>query len=187
MIAGRIAQFAPDVSGIGSTDETYIRVKKAMRCLYTFMDHGTRWPLGARIADAKNTADMAPLAQEAKEPAGKMPEAAPRDGGASLSLAASIAHAEEGASGKREARQAYAHLAGNPTSLRRERAGRTPGERLRIPGLVKGPNSRPVAGFVAFYNCIGRHPCKGGDTPAKAAGIIIKGVNPRAALIKNAA
>ena len=157
-----------------------------MRCLYTSMDHGTRRLLGVRIADAWNTADMAPLAQEAKESAGKMPEAAPRDGGANLSLAVSIAHAEEGTSGKRETRQAYAYLAGNPTSLRQERAGRTPGERLRIPGLIKGTSSKLVAGFVAFYNCSRRRLGLGGDTPAKAAGIIIKGANPRAALINNA-
>jgi len=102
------------------------------------MDHGTRRLLGVKIADTGNTADIAPLAQEAKEPAGKMPEAAPRDGGANLNLAVSIAHAEEGASGKREARQACAHLAGNPTSLRQERTSRTLGERLRIPGSIEG-------------------------------------------------
>ena len=164
----------------------YILAKKAMRCLYTSMDHGTRWLLGVKIADTWNTAGIAPLAQEAKESAGKMPEAALRGGGANLNLAVSIAHVKEGASGKREARQACAHLAGHPTSLRQERAGRTLGERLRIPGSIEGPNSRPAAGFVAFYNCIRRHLGPGGDTPAKAAGIIIRGVNPRAALIKNA-
>ena len=82
VIAGYVAQFTPDVSDMWSTDEMYILVKKAMRYLYTFMDHGTRWLLGAKIADAKNTADIAPLAQEARESAGKMPEAALRDGGA---------------------------------------------------------------------------------------------------------
>jgi len=188
VIAGYIAQFAPGVSDIWSTDETYILVKEAMRCLYTSMDHGTRRLLGVKIADTKNTADIAPLAQGAKEPAGKMPEVALRDGGANLSLPVSIAHAEEGASGKREARQAYAHLAGNPTSLRQERASRTLGERLRIPEFTKGANSKLVAGFVAFYNCIRQHLGPGDDAPAKAAGIIIiiKGANPWAALIKNA-
>ena len=55
----------------------YAVVKKAMRCLYAFMDRGTRRLPGAKTADAKKTAGMAPLAQEAKEPTGKMPEAAP--------------------------------------------------------------------------------------------------------------
>ena len=79
-----------------------------------------------------------------------------------------------------------------PASGRRVPAGRWGGEGggegewLRIPWLIKGTNSRPVAGFVAFYNCIRRHLGLGGDTPAKAAGIIIKGVSPRATLIKNA-
>ena len=79
----------------------------------------------------------------------------------------------------------YAHLTGNPTNLRQERASRTLGERLRIPGFVRGTNSKLVAGFVAFYNCIRRRLRLGGDTTAKAAVIIIK-VNPWATLIKNA-
>ena len=80
----------------------------------------------------------------------------------------------------------YAHLAGNPTNLRQERASRTLGEQLRVPGFIKGTNSKLVAGFVASYNCIRRHPGLGGDTPARAAGIIIRGVNPWATPIKNA-
>ena len=186
VIAGYVAQFTPDASDIWSTDEMYVMVKKAMRRLYAFMDHGTRWLLGAKIADTKNTADITPLAQEARESAGKMPEVALGDGGANLNLAISIAHAEEGASGKRETRQAYAHLTGNPTGLRQERASRTLGERLWIPGFVKGTNSKLAAGFVALYDCIRRHLGLGGDTPAKAAGIITKGANPWATLIKNA-
>ena len=186
VIVEYVAQFTPDVSDIWSIDEMYILVKKAMRYLYTFMDHGTRWLLGANIADTKNTADITPLAQDAKESAGKIPEVGPRDGGANLNLAISIAHVEEGASGKKETRQAYAHLAGNPANLRQEKVNGTPGERLRIPGFVKGTNSKPVAGFVAFYNCIRRRLGLGGDTPAKAAGIITKGVNSWATLITNA-
>ena len=186
MIVEYIAQFTPDVSDIWSTDEMYILVKKATRYLYTFMDHGTRWLLGAKVADTKNTANITPLAQEAKESAGKIPEVALRDGGANLNLAISIAHVEETASGRKETQQVYAHLTGNPTNLRQERANRTLGERLRVPGFIKGTNSKLVAGFVAFYNCIRRHLGLGGDTPAKAAGIIIKGVNPWATLIKNA-
>ena len=77
VIAEYIAQFTPDAPDIWSTDEMYAMVKKAMRCLYPFMGRGTRRLPGAKSADAKKTAGMAPLAQEAKEPASKMPEAAP--------------------------------------------------------------------------------------------------------------
>ena len=80
------------------------------RRLHAFMDHGTRRLPGARIADAKKTAGTTPLAQEAKESVGKMPDAALGDGGASLNEAVSIAHVEEGASGKKKARQVYATL-----------------------------------------------------------------------------
>ena len=174
------------MSDIWSTDEMYVLVKKATRYMYTLMDRGTRRLLGAKIADAKKTAGITPLAQEAKESAGRIPEAALRDGGSNLNRAIGIAHVEEGASGKKETRQVCARLAGNPTNLRQERASRTLGERLRVPGFIKGTNSKMVAGFVAFYNCIRRHPGRGGDTPARAAGIIIRGVNPWATLIKNA-
>ena len=60
------------------------------------------------------------------------------------------------------------------------------GERLRVPGLVKGANRRPAGGLAAFHNCIGRRRGRGGDTSAKAADIIIRGANPWATPIKNA-
>ena len=64
---------------------------------------------------------------------------------------------------------------------------RTLAERLRIPGFLKSSSSRLIAGYVAFYNCIRRHMGLGGGfTPARAAGIIIKGANPWATLIRNA-
>ena len=146
---------------------------------------------GAKIADTEKTAGMTPPAREAKESAGKMPEAAPRDGGANLNEAVSIARVEEGASGKRGAAGVRPpcgkHDQPQAGECRQDAGvGRREGEWLRIPWFIKGTNSRPVAGFVAFYNCIRRHLGLGGDTPAKAAGIIIKGASPRATLIKNA-
>ena len=188
MIAEYMARFTPDVSDIWSTDEMYILVKKMTRYLYTFMDHGTRWLLSAGMADEKGTSNITPLARDAKRAAGKIPEVALRDGGANLNKAIRIAHKEKGADGrKRETQQVYAHLTGNPTNRRQERVNRTLAERLRIPGFLKSSSSRLIAGYVAFYNCIRRHMgLGGGRTPARAAGIIIKGANPWATLIRNA-
>lgn len=53
-----------------------------------------------------------------------------------------------------------------------------------MPGFVKGASGKLAAGFAAFDNC-GRRHLVGGDTPARAACIvvvviIIKGVDQQA-------
>ena len=73
----------------------YDLVKKAVRRPHAFMGHGTRWLPGAKIAGTRKTANITPPAQEAKEPAGKMPEVALRDAGANLNKAIGVAHVGE--------------------------------------------------------------------------------------------
>ena len=110
MIVEYIAQFTPDVSDIWSTDEMYI------------------------LVSFNGAVSIADRTRKAKESAGKIPEVALRDGGANLNLA--ISPVEETASGRKETQQVYAHLTGNPTNLAGK--GRTLGERLRVPGFIKG-------------------------------------------------
>lgn len=186
MISAYVAKFTPDVTDIWSTDELYILVKKTMLYLYTFMDHGTRWLLSAGIADTKHTANIAPVARDAKKAADKVPEVELRDGAANLNKAIRIAHIDRKGGKRRITQQVLAHINGNPTNRRHERVNRTIAERLRIPRFIKSKDSKLVLAFVAFYNCIRRHMALDGKTPAEAAGIIIQGANPWATLIKNA-
>ena len=186
MISEYIARFTPDVSDIWSTDELHILVEKTMRYLYTFMCHGTRWILSAGLEETKRTAVITPIAEDAKKAAGKVPEAELRDGAPDLNLAIKTAHKETAGGKEKHTLQVYAHIKGNPTNRRHERVNRTLAERFRVPRFIKKLDSKLVAGFVAFYNCIRRHMALGGDTPAAAAGIIIKGANPWSTLIKSA-
>ena len=134
--------------------------KKAMRCLRALMDRGTRRLPGARIADTRKTADMAPLAREAKESAGRMPEAAIGGGGAGLDKAVSAAHAEEGASGKggraggrAGAQQAYAAPRETPPTS----GGRGPA------GRGRAGNAAPAALGKAAALGIKRRPAEAHD------------------------
>ena len=63
VIAGYTARITPGVPGVWSTGEMYIPVKKATRCLYTFMDHGTRWLFSAGMADGKGIGNITPPAR----------------------------------------------------------------------------------------------------------------------------
>ena len=186
MIAAYVAKFTPDVTDIWSTDELYILVKKTMLYLYTFMDHGTRWLLSAGIADTKHTANITPVARDAKKAANKVPEVELRDGAANLNKAIRIAHIDRKGGKRRITQQVLAHINGNPTNRRHERVNRTIAERLRIPRFIKSKDGRLVVALVASYNCIRRRMALDGKTPAEAAGIIIQGANPWATLIKNA-
>ena len=186
MIAEYVATFTPDVSDIWSTDEMYVTIKKSMKYLYTFMDHWTRWLLAAGMAETKKTSDITPVAREAKKAAGKIPEVELRDGAPNLNKAIRVAHKERKGGKKRATMQVYAHINGRTTNRRHERVNRTLAEQLRIPGFLKSMDSKLIAGFVAFYNCIRRHMGLDGKTPATAAGIIVRGPNPWATLIKNA-
>ena len=76
-VSAYVAKFTPDMADIWSAGELRILVKKAMPHPYTFMDHGTRWLLGAWIAGTKHTASTAPVARAA---AGNVPEARLWDG-----------------------------------------------------------------------------------------------------------
>ena len=67
---GRIAQLTPGASDMRGTYEAYILVKRAIAPVRVH-DHGARRLLGAKIADAKQTAGLTPLAQEASPPAGR--------------------------------------------------------------------------------------------------------------------
>lgn len=186
MISKYIAKFTPDVSDIWSTDELYILVDKVMRYLYVFACHETRWILSADLEETKLTADITPIAEEAKKAAGKVSEIELRDGAANLNSAIKTAHKETEGGREKATQQVYAHIKGNPTNRRHERLNRTLSERLRVPRFIKKLDSKLVAGFVTFYNCIRRHIGLGGCTPATAAGIIIKGANPWSTLIRNA-
>ena len=140
----------------------------------------------AGLEETKRSADITPIARGAKRAAGKTSEVVLRDGAPNLNRSVNVGQTVRKGGKKKAPLQVCAHIKGNPTNRRHERVNRTFAERLRVPRFIKKLDSHLVAGFVVFYNCIRRHMGLGGATPAKAAGIIIKGANPWSTLITSA-
>ena len=147
---------------------------RAMRCPRAFMDRGACRLPGAKIADAKKAAGTTPLALEAKESAGRPPEAAPRDGGDSRARPSALRmwrkrriRQKGGATGARPPCGKPGQPQAGGEGGQQDAGGW--GERPRAPGLAKGANSRHGAGFVASCSRIRRRTGPGGGAPARAA------------------
>lgn len=68
-----LEKITPNVSNVWRTDELYLKVKGNMKYLYALMDDETRFWIAQQVADTKNTANVQPLFNDAKQIAGKRP------------------------------------------------------------------------------------------------------------------
>ena len=175
----------PSVGPVWSCDEKHIRAKGKEHWLFTVMDRISKLILSWDLSPKKTNYDPVPLFQDAKDKTNKSPLIFKTD---KLGVFRPAFKKVFGRAKNPKPIHFWESHMNNEYSNNNEheRLNGTLGELLHgVRGLKKTESTR-VDAVILYYNFIRPHMALNGDTPAKRAGIIIRGHSIWHTLIQNA-
>jgi putative transposase len=157
------------------TDELYLKVKGNLKYLYAIIDDETRFWIAQQVADTKNTANVQPLFEEAKQIAGKRPNTLNSDGAPNFADAFKKEFFTINNPRTRHIR--HIHIQGDHNNAKMERMNGEVRDREKTMRGLKIPDTKILPGYQIYYNYFRPHEALKGKTPADVCGIQIEGEN----------
>ena len=182
-------QITPQVGEVWRTDELYLKIKGNRRYLFAMLDSTTRYWLAKTVAEHKGNDDVAPMFEQAKKVAGKVPTTLISD------KAANFHHAWK----KQYRAKNFLHKDAfhineiafdgiHHNNQMESFNGATIRHREKTTRGLKRENSGIISGLRIYHNFVKPHESLPDHmTPAEAAGIQIEGANKWMTLIQAAA
>ena len=177
----------PQVGDRWHADEVWLKIKGDKKYLFAMMDNDTRFWIAQEVADSKFNHDARKLLQIGKKVTKKIPSVFVTDGLPAYNEAFKKEFAP-----KNDLQKPSKHI--KDIHFKNEFSNNNIQERLNgefrdrektFRGLKK-VDSHVITGIQLYHNYIRSHMSLDGDTPAKRAGIEIKGNNKWLTIIQNA-
>ena len=182
----------PRVSEVWRTDEMHVKIKgnregasKGMY-VYSMIDDEARFMRSSQLTARKGADDVSATFKAALR-AGMVPEMLISDAAPSIHAAWEECYKPDNPDQKHAAHASVTHLAGNMNNNKTERFNLELGRCMRAAPFVSEKDAAGMAERARpFYNFFHRHSGLGGQTPAKAAGIVVADRNKWAPLSQHA-
>jgi len=180
MLHDYLASKRPELGSMFRADEMWLKID-GMKCyLFSTIDDDTRYWIAAEMADRKAGHNADNLLEDTKKHAGKEPTQFRTDG-----LPSYMESSKKVYPNARHTR--HIHLQGDKNNNKMERFNGTIRDRTKVFRGLKKMSTPLIKGLRVFYNFIRHHSAlKEHKTPARQAGIIVKGHNKWKTLIQNA-
>jgi len=179
-----LEKITPNVSDAWRADELYLKIKGNPKYLFALMDDQTRFWIAQQVADTKYTSNIQPLFKDAKEIAGKRPNALITDGARNFHDAFTKEFFT--INNPRTRHILHIRLQGDHNNNKMERLNGEVRDREKTMRGLKNTNTPVLAGYQIYHNYFRPHEALKGKTPAEVSGIVIEGDNKWKTLIENA-
>ncbi len=182
-----LSTITPQVGDKWHADEVWLKVKGDRKYLFAMMDHDTRFWIAQEIADSKFNHDTRSLLQSGKKVTKKISSVFVTDGLPAYNEAFKKEFAPKNFLQKPSKHIKDIHFKNefSNNNIQERLNGEFRDREKTFRGLKK-VDSHVITGIQLYHNYIREHMSLNGDTPAKRAGIEIKGNNKWLTIIQNA-
>ncbi len=182
-----LSTITPQVGEKWHADEVWLKIKGDRKYLFAMMDHDTRFWIAQEVADSKFKHNAQSLLKMGKKVTKKIPSEFVTDGLSAYNDAFKKEFAPKNFLHKPSKHTREVHFKNQVANNNiQERLNGEFRDREKVFRGLKKVDSPAIAGIKMYHNYIRPHMSLDGDTPAKRAGIEIKGDNKWLTIIQNA-